>query len=82
MSESTIKFTAEFKDQASAEKTKSVLVQVEQKIKSADGELFLHDALEEMGETKGIDFDSWWYPQNIELKGSELYEEFENYKGI
>ena len=76
MSESSMKFTAVFEKQEISEKTKIILVEAKQKIDSInDGEFVLHDALYEMDEAKGIDFDSIWIMDKIESKGTELYIE-------
>jgi len=76
MSTSIIEFKAEFNDVASAQKVKSILDKALEFIKNSSEEVVLHHALEEFGETKGIKFDSWWYPEIVELNNNTITAEF------
>ena len=76
MSTSIIEFKAEFDDEAAAQKVKSILDRALAFIENSSEEKFLHQALEEFEETKGIKFDSWWYPQIFELNNNTITAEF------
>ena len=73
MSESTIIFTATFATEDSAKRVKEILDKAVQKIVFSQEELFIHDVIVELNETKGINFDSMWYPQSIKQNGTEIY---------
>ncbi|MDH5326955.1 MAG: hypothetical protein OEZ58_08785 [Gammaproteobacteria bacterium] len=76
MSTSIIEFRAEFSDEAAARKVKSILDRALEFINNSSEEAALHHALKEFGETKGINFDSWWYPEIAGLNDNVITAEF------
>jgi ankyrin repeat protein len=71
MSEYEIALTVEFffKSKASAIVD---LVQKARKYIETNGDVALHNYLEDAGRTHGIDFDSWWIPVSAELIGKQV----------
>ena len=76
MSESTLEFEARFADQESAQHACNILQQVQQALDSSEEDIALHHVLTQLGVALEVDFDSWWYPQNVEVNHNILKAEF------
>ncbi len=68
MSESSIKIEAYFDEPRTAEKVEQMLKDAMTAIRESEKEMFLHNYLEQIGQTHGIKFDSWWVPTNVFIR--------------
>ena len=77
MSDNPFRLEVTFNDESSAEHVAAILRAGKQWIWAGDGEQrFLGQHITNVGETEGINFTSFWVPNEIEVNGNLLTFEF------